>query len=70
MEPTNYNSAIATFCHNLANDLPIKVNDEKTGLELVYVDDLMSHICSCLLNAKEETCRGGSEVADLQFDGW
>ena len=49
----NYNSAIATFCHNLANDLPIKVNDEKTSLELVYVDDLMSHICSCLLNAKE-----------------
>lgn len=36
----NYNSAVATFCHNIARDLPIKVNDPAAPLQLVYVDDL------------------------------
>ena len=35
----NYNSAVATFCNNLVNDLEIKVNDPKTELELLYIDD-------------------------------
>ncbi len=35
----NYNSAVATFCHNIANDLPIQVNDRNTELELLYIDD-------------------------------
>ena len=41
----NYNSVVATFCHNLANGLPIKINDVTTKLKLVYVDDVVD----CLL---------------------
>jgi UDP-2-acetamido-2,6-beta-L-arabino-hexul-4-ose reductase len=37
----NYNSAVATFCHNVANDLPITINDENAALSLVYVDDVV-----------------------------
>ena len=37
----NYNSAVATFCNNIANDLPITVNDRNTELELLYIDDLV-----------------------------
>jgi UDP-2-acetamido-2,6-beta-L-arabino-hexul-4-ose reductase len=37
----NYNSAVATFCNNIANDLPIQVNDRSTEMVLVYVDDLV-----------------------------
>lgn len=37
----NYNSAVATFCHNYANDLPVQVNDRSTELELLYIDDLI-----------------------------
>ena len=45
----NYNSAVATFCHNIARDLPITVSDPAVELELVYVDDLAEEI----LNAME-----------------
>ncbi|MBQ7296190.1 MAG: NAD-dependent epimerase/dehydratase family protein [Clostridia bacterium] len=48
----NYNSAVATFCHNIANDLPITVNDESTVLELLYIDDLIEEMLMCLM-AKE-----------------
>ena len=44
----NYNSAVATFCHNIANDLPITVNDESTVLELLYIDDLVEEMLLCL----------------------
>jgi UDP-2-acetamido-2,6-beta-L-arabino-hexul-4-ose reductase len=37
----DYNSVIATFCHNIANDLPIKINDKSTELNIVYIDDLV-----------------------------
>jgi UDP-2-acetamido-2,6-beta-L-arabino-hexul-4-ose reductase len=37
----NYNSAVATFCHNIANDLPIQISDPSRELELVYVDDVV-----------------------------
>ena len=40
----NYNSAVATFCNNIANDLPIKVNDRSTEMTLVYVDDIVSEL--------------------------
>ncbi len=40
----NYNSAVATFCHNLANDLPITVNDPAIELELLYIDDLVEEM--------------------------
>jgi UDP-2-acetamido-2,6-beta-L-arabino-hexul-4-ose reductase len=44
----NYNSAVATFCHNIACDLPIQVNDRATQLELLYIDDLMDEMLSAL----------------------
>lgn len=40
----NYNSAVATFCNNIANDLPIQVNDRNTELELLYIDDLVEEM--------------------------
>ena len=44
----NYNSAVATFCHNIAHDLPITVNDPATELELVYIDDLVAELLAAL----------------------
>ena len=44
----NYNSAVATFCSNIANDLPIQVNDRSTELELAYIDDLMDEMLDAL----------------------
>ena len=44
----NYNSAVATFCNNKANDLPIKVNDRSTVLTLVYVDDVVDELIMAL----------------------
>ena len=44
----NYNSAVATFCSNMANDLPITVNDRNTDLELVYIDDLVTEMLDAL----------------------
>lgn len=44
----NYNSAVATFCHNTANDLPITVNDRNTELELLYIDDLVAEMLDAL----------------------
>ncbi len=44
----NYNSAVATFCHNLAHDLPIQVNDRATSLELLYIDDLVDEMLNVL----------------------
>ena len=46
----NYNSAVATFCNNIANDLPIQVNDEKTELTLAYVDDVCEELINCMNN--------------------
>ncbi|WP_288304956.1 capsular polysaccharide biosynthesis protein CapF [uncultured Fusobacterium sp.] len=49
----NYNSAVATFCNNIANDLPIQVNDRNTELELVYIDDLVQELLRAI--EKNET---------------
>ena len=46
----NYNSAVATFCNNYANDLPIQVNDRSTELELLYIDDLVDEMFDALEN--------------------
>jgi len=46
----NYNSAVATFCHNIANDLPIQINDPSTQLKLVYVDDVIEAFVHALSN--------------------
>ena len=55
----NYNSAVATFCHNLANDLPITVNDPSVQLELLYIDDLVTEMFDAL-EGREHHC---------EFDG-
>lgn len=55
----NYNSAVATFCNNTANDLPITVNDRNTELELLYIDDLVAE-CMDALENNEHHC---------EFDG-
>ena len=44
----NYNSAVATFCNNIANGLPIQVNDRTTELELLYIDDLVEEMLDAL----------------------
>ena len=44
----NYNSAIATFCNNIANDLPILVNDRSVEMELLYIDDLVDEMIGAL----------------------
>ena len=44
----NYNSAVATFCNNIANDLPITVNDRAIELELLYIDDLVTEMLDLL----------------------
>ncbi len=44
----NYNSAVATFCHNIAHDLPITVNDPSVELELLYIDDLIDEMLGAL----------------------
>ena len=55
----NYNSAIATFCYNIANDLPITVNDPTVDMELLYIDDLVEEMI-CALKSEEHHC---------EFDG-
>lgn len=51
----NYNSAVATFCHNRAHDLPIMVNDPAVELELLYIDDLLEEMISAL-KGEEHRC--------------
>ena len=51
----NYNSAVATFCNNIANDLPIQVNDPSVELELLYIDDLVDEMLDAL-EGKEHRC--------------
>ena len=55
----NYNSAIATFCHNIAHDLPIQVNDRSVEMELLYIDDLVDEMIGAL-KGEEHRC---------EFDG-
>ena len=55
----NYNSAVATFCNNIANDLEIKVNDRNTKLTLVYIDDIVDEMFEALKgkeHRQEELC--------------
>ncbi len=51
----NYNSAVATFCNNIANDLPITVSDRNIQLELLYIDDLVNEMLDAL-ECKEHRC--------------
>lgn len=44
----NYNSAVATFCHNIAHDLPVQINDPAVEMTLVYIDDVVHELINCL----------------------
>lgn len=52
---SNYNSAVATFCNSIANDLPIQVNDHSVELELLYIDDLVDEMISAI-KGEEHRC--------------
>lgn len=64
----NYNSAVATFCNNIANDLPIQVNDRSTLLELVYIDDIVTEMLDAL-EGKEHRCEFDGVDTILNEDG-
>ena len=61
----NYNSAIATFCNNIANGLPIMVNDPEVELEVLYIDDLVDEMI-CALKGEEHRC--GFDGVDAVFE--
>lgn len=64
----NYNSAIATFCYNFANDLPIQIDNPKVELELLYIDDLVSEMLDAL-EGNEHHCEFDGMEAVKQNDG-
>lgn len=64
----NYNSAVATFCNNIANDLPIQVNDPNVDMELLYIDDLVDEMI-CALQGKEHHCEFDGVETVLTPDG-
>ena len=64
----NYNSAVATFCNNIANDLPIQVNDRSTLLELLYIDDLVDEMIAAL-KGEEHHCEFDGVDTVLTEDG-
>lgn len=60
----NYNSAVATFCNNIANDLPITVNDRSHKMTLVYIDDVVSELINALAGGETKDgafCRVSTE---------
>jgi len=64
----NYNSAVATFCHNYAHDLPITVNDASVELELLYIDDLVDEMIAAL-EGREHHCEFDGVNTILKEDG-
>ena len=64
----NYNSAIATFCHNIANDLPIQVNDRSVEMELLYIDDLVDEMINAI-QGNEQRCEFEGVETIPQVDG-
>ena len=64
----NYNSAVATFCNNIANDLPIQVNDPNVDMELLYIDDLVAEMIAALQGGEHHAEFEGVETV-LKDDG-
>ena len=64
----NYNSVVATFCHNMANDLPITVSDPAVELELLYIDDLVAAMLDAL-EGRAQRCdyEGLTPVSGVRF---
>jgi UDP-2-acetamido-2,6-beta-L-arabino-hexul-4-ose reductase len=63
----NYNSAVATFCHNVVRDLPIKVNDPAAPLTLVYVDDVLQRFTQLMDGADASVDSNGFAVVSPQY---
>lgn len=64
----NYNSVVATFCYNIANDVPIKINDPNIQLELLYIDDLVTEMLDAI-EGKEHHCEFDGVRAVIKKDG-
>ena len=67
----NYNSAVGTFCHNIANDLPVNVSDPAVELELLFIDDLLEAMYDAL-EGREHHCEyplEGEEMDGVRYDG-
>lgn len=64
----NYNSAVGTFCNNIANDLPITVNDPSVELEMLFIDDLVEEMFDAL-EGKEHRCDFDGVEAVLSPEG-
>ena len=65
----NYNSVTATFCHNIANDLPIAISDPARELELSYVDDVVAAFLS-EIEGSADGWRGGRGDPKLPYSAW
>ena len=63
----NYNSAIATFCNNIANDLPIQVNDRSVEMELLYIDDLVNEMIAALKGEAHYCTYNGLDPVPVGF---
>lgn len=69
----NYNSAVATFCHNIARDLPIQVNDPAASITLVYVDDVVARFVQLMDGAEAAQDADGFASVSPQYSttvGW
>ena len=64
----NYNSAVGTFCNNIANDLPITVNDPSVELEMLFIDDLVEEMFDAI-EGKEHHCEFDGVNAVMQDNG-
>lgn len=67
----NYNSAVGTFCHNIAHGLPIQINDPNTELELLFIDDLIEEMYNAM-EGRESRCEypaSGSVIDGKKYDG-
>lgn len=67
----NYNSAVGTFCHNIANDLPITVNDPSVELEMLFIDDLIEEMYDAM-EGKPKRCeypKTGEVIDGVEYDG-
>ena len=67
----NYNSAVGTFCHNIANDLPITVNDPSVELEMLFIDDLINEMFDAMEGHphRAEYPKAGEVIDGTAFDG-
>ena len=63
----NYNSAVATFCYNIANDLPIQVNDRSVEMNLVYIDDLVNELISVITGKGHKNLHGYCYVPEVHI---